>query len=674
MPVNRLQELRTLLQQASHAYYVLDSPIMEDSVYDQLFRELLELEAIHPELITPDSPSQRVGGKPAAGFTSVTHSPPLYSLENAFDLEELAAWQGRWQRVLTPQVPFDYVAELKIDGISLALTYQEGLLVRAATRGDGVTGEDITANVRTIPSVPLRLLGPHPPGLLEVRGEAFLAWDRFHTLNRERQARGELPFANPRNATAGTLRQLDPQVVAQRQLDFFAYTLHGGPALEDLATQWQRLQQLGSWGFRVNPHTQVCRDLGAVQVYWDYWRTARRALPYLTDGVVVKLNQLDLQDQLGFTHRTPRWAIALKYPPDEAATVVEQILVQVGRTGAVTPVAQLTPVALAGTVVARATLHNADRVQELGLRVGDTVVVRKAGEVIPEIVRVVEQLRPQGPPWQFPTRCPLCGQPLVRTVQAAAIRCVNPHCPAIGQGQILHWASRAALNIQGLGEKRVAQLWEQGLVCSIVDLYDLTGEGLAALPGLGDKSAANLLAEIAASKQQPWPRVLYGLGIRHVGVTVAVLLAERFGAAESLLTASLEDLSAIPGIGPETAQSVWEWGQAPASQILLGELQNRGLTLANTPRAPITPPQPLQGKVLVITGTLEHLTRPQAQALIQAAGGRVVGSLSRRTDYLVVGSSPGSKLQAAEKLGVPQLSEASLRQLLGQSETGSDGR
>ncbi len=678
-PAERIQQLRRLLQRASYAYYALDQPIMEDEVYDQLYRELQELEAAHPEYITPDSPTQRIGEAPVSQFESVSHRIPLYSLENAFTFADMVAWQERWQRYWRtlrqeePLPPAEYVCELKMDGVALALSYENGLLVRGATRGDGQRGEDITSNVRTIRTIPLRLALENPPPVVEVRGEAFLPLERFHQLNQERQAQGESPFANPRNAAAGTLRQLDPRIVAQRQLDFFAYALHlpeGGsvPLGENQAgepqSQRQVLYALQHLGFRVNPHNADCPDLEAVKAYYDYWQTARHQLPYLTDGIVVKLNDLELQQALGFTQKFPRGSIAWKYEPEQAITDVLGITVQVGRTGALTPVAELVPVQLAGTTVSRATLHNADYITELDLHIGDKVVIHKAGEIIPEIVRVFPELRPPtAQPFTMPTACPECHQPVVRPANEAVSRCVNPRCPAIVRGQILHWASRDALDIQGLGEKLVQQLVTKELVRTPADLYRLTAAQLLSLERMGQKSADKLLQAIADSKQQPWPRVLYGLGIRHVGSVNAQMLAARFKSVEELATATVADLCGVYGIGEEIAQAIQEWFQDPDHQALIADLKALGLQLAAAlPPAPTTPTteKSLDGKRFVITGTLATLTREQAKALIQKHGGQVSESVSRQTDYLVVGEKAGSKLRRAQELGIPCINETEL--------------
>jgi DNA ligase (NAD+) len=679
----RVQELRQLLQKASYAYYVLDNPIMEDTVYDKLYRELQDLEAQYPELVTPDSLTQRVGEKPASQLSSVRHNIPLYSLENAFNIGEFAKWQERWQRYAPNIEDFEYVCELKIDGNALALTYENGVLVRGATRGDGVTGEDITQNIRTIRSIPLRLAVENPPPVVEVRGEAFLPIDVFEQINREREEAGEQLFANPRNAAAGTLRQLDPKIVARRRLDFFAYTLHLGSQesevrsqesggnnlksqIQNLKSQWDALEIMQTLGFRVNPNRKLCASLEDVRDYYDAWDTQRRNLPYMTDGVVVKLNSFALQEQLGFTQKFPRWAIALKYRAEEAPTIVKNISVNVGRTGALTPLAEMQPVQLAGTTVQRATLHNSDRIAQLDIRIGDTVIVRKAGEIIPEVVRVLPELRPEGTqPFQMPTHCPVCSQPVVRPAGEAVTRCINASCPAILKAALTHWASRDALDINGMGEKLVQQLVDQNVVHSVADIYDVTAEQLASLERLGKKSAEKLVNAIAHSKTQPWARVLYGLGIRHVGSVNAQTLTQQFPTFEQLASASAAQIEGVYGIGPEIAQSVYSWFQVPANQALIDRLRHAGLQLAakidSTAQAKS---QSLNGKTFVITGTLPTLKRDEAKALIEQAGGKVTGSVSAKTDYLVVGEEAGSKLEKAQALGITQLTEAQLLEMV----------
>jgi DNA ligase (NAD+) len=670
----RIEELRRLLQQAGYAYYVLDAPIMEDTVYDRLYRELQELEIKYPQLITSDSPTQRVGERPATHFTSVRHNIPLYSLENAFNIEELQGWDQRWRRHSPTQYDtgeIEYVSELKIDGAALALTYEDGVLVRGATRGDGVMGEDITQNVRTIRSIPLRLNfdGLENIAKVEARGEVFLPLQVFKEINEKRQKAGEQVFANPRNAVAGTLRQLDSRIVAQRQLDFFAYTLHI-TGLDDSSianTQWEALELLQRLGFRVDTNHKLCHSIAEVAEYYQYWDTERLNSPYMTDGVVVKLNTFKLQEQLGFTQKFPRWAIALKYPAEEAPTRVEKITVNVGRTGALTPLAEMLPVQLAGTTVSRATLHNSDRIEQLDIRIGDTVIVRKAGEIIPEVVRVIKELRPlDTQPFIMPSYCPVCGQQVVRETGEAVTRCVNASCAAILKGEIEHWVSRDALDIKGVGEKLVYQLVDKGLVHSVADLYELTADKLCTLERMGQKSAEKLVNAIAQSKTQPWARVLYGLGIRHVGSVNAQLLTEKFTTVEQLTTARQSDIEGVYGIGGEIAQSVYQWLRTPANQTLICRLQTIGLQLANAPENTDVGQinSKFVGKTFVITGTLPTLKRDEAKALIQKAGGKVTDSVSKKTEFLVVGADAGSKLEKAQSLGINQLSEAQLLAML----------
>ena len=675
-PHERAAELRQLLNRAGHAYYVLDAPVMEDAVYDRLYRELLELEQNDPGLQRSDSPTQRVGGAPAEGFTSVEHRVGMLSLDNAFNRDDLQAWHERLLKVLDrpSDTRLPLVGELKIDGNALALSYRNGVLERAATRGDGSRGEEITANVRTISSIPLRLQIENPPEWVEVRGEAFIPDATFAAINAEREQRGEALFANPRNACAGTLRQLDPKVVAARRLDFFAYTLHL-PGDAQPPGQWAALEWLNRAGFRVNPNRERCEDLAAIQRFCDHWEQGRHDLPYATDGVVVKLDDLQLQDEAGFTQKAPRWAIALKYPAEEAPTRLLRVGAQVGRTGAITPVAEFEAVALAGTSVSRATLHNADRIAELDLHLGDTIVVRKAGEIIPEVVRVLPELRPSdATPVQLPQHCPECGSNLVREGDEAATRCVNSSCPAILRGGLRHWVSKGALDVDGLGSKLIEQLVDRGLVGSLADLYRLDAALLASLDRMGDKSATNLVEALEASKQQPWHRQLYGLGIRHIGEVNAKALAAAFFSINSLAAAALEapeQIAELHGIGPEISASLGQWLRTPANQQLLQDLRSVGVSLEASASEQQAASQDgadadgvLRGKTLVLTGTLPNLSRSEAKALIETAGGKVSGSVSKKTDYLVAGEAAGSKLTKAESLGVTVLSEADLTALL----------
>ena len=689
----RVKQLRQQLQEASYAYYVLDAPMLADEVYDRLYRDLQALELEYPELITAESPTQRVGEKPATQFYSVKHNIPLYSLENAFDIAEFGKWQERWLRVapahsLGENRGVEYVCELKIDGSALALTYENGVLIRGVTRGDGVSGEDITQNVKTIRSIPLKLNLDNPPPIVEVRGEAFLSLSVFEEINREREKAGEQLFANPRNAAAGTLRQLDSKIVDKRRLDFFAYTLHfdeGKTREKDEAeplelryqalagnegkTQWDSLELLRTMGFQVNPNRKLCYSLDQVRDYYELWDTQRRNLPYMTDGVVVKINPVELQKQLGFTQRFPRWAIALKYPAQEVPTIVEAVTIQVGRTGALTPVAELKSVQLAGTTVSRASLHNSDRISALNLHIGDTVIVRKAGEIIPEVVRVLPELRPERAQlFQMPSCCPECEQPVVREKGEAVTRCINTSCPAILRGSLIHFCSRDAMDINGVGEKLVQQMVDSKLVHCAADLYDLTAERLMNLERMGAKLAEKLVNAIGQSKTQPWSRVLYGLGIRHVGSVNAQLLTERFSNVEELAAVSAAAIEGVYGIGPEIAQSVYQWFQVPANQNLIERLKTTGLQLKSEIKSQTSAETNLQfaGKTFVITGTLPTLKRDEAKDLIQKAGGKVTNSVSAKTDYVVVGEDAGSKLEKSQSLGIHQLSESELLELLEQ--------
>ncbi len=656
----RLAELRQLLQEAGYAYYVLDAPIIADSVYDGLYRELLALEAAHPELITPDSPSQRVGAEPAAGFRPFTHRIPLYSLDNVFDAPELGEWETKLRRVLgDTDHALAYVCELKIDGSALALSYERGHLVRAVTRGDGTTGEEITPNVRTLRTIPLRLRTQQPPEWLEVRGEAYLPLAELERINAERRAQGEPEFANPRNCAAGTLRQLDSRIVAARNLRFFAYTVHVPPDYPAPTGQWAALEWLSELGFAVNPHRHLCPDLAAVQQFYDHWDQARQDLPYATDGVVVKLDDFVLQQEAGFTQKAPRWAIAMKYPAEALPTRILSISASVGRTGAVTPVAELEPVQLAGTTVSRATLHNADRLTELDIHIGDTAIVRKAGEIIPEIVAIVPELRPKtAVPYHLPHHCPECRTELIRPEGEAVTRCPNFSCPARVRGNLLHWAQ--ALEIDGLGEALVQQLVSQLGVCTVADLYRLNEVALQSLERMGTKSSQNLVLAIATSKQQPFANFLYGLGIPLVGKVTAKTLAQQFGSLDALEAANPEAIASIYGLGPEVAEAVTTW--IVANRELLAELKALGLTTALREAADL--PRVFAGKTFVLTGTLPSLSRQEMQAYIESRGGKVTSSVSKKTDYVVAGESAGSKLTKAESLGITILTEADVRALV----------
>lgn len=662
-PIDRIAELCRLLTDASYRYYVLDQPTLEDAVYDKLYRELQELEAAHPDLVLLESPTQRVGAQPASVFTSVKHNIALYSLENAFGDADLDKWQERWQRI-EDGATFSYLCELKIDGNSMALTYENGVLVRGATRGDGTTGEEITSNVKTIRSIPLRLTLEHPPTVVEIRGEAFISNSVFEQINHDKEEAGEERFKNPRNAAAGTLRQLDSRKVAKRKLDFFAYTLHiaGRSAPR---SQQESLLWLQNAGFKVNPNRERCADLEAAKNYCAEWNEKRHDLDYMTDGVVIKINEFDLQDRLGFTNKFPKWAIAYKYPAEEVPTILENITVQIGRTGAVTPVAELRPVEIAGTTVARATLHNADRIAELDLHIGDTVVVRKAGEIIPEVLQVIVELRPAGAVrYVLPSHCPECESLLVRPDGEAVTRCVNSSCPAILRGSLTHWVSRAALDINSVGEKLAMQLLDSGQVKSIADLYDLTAEQLMTLDRMGQRSAEKVVIAISNSKMQPWSRVLYGLGIRLIGTSNAQLLSEEFPTVDALAAATAEQISSVFGIGDEIARSVVQWFEIESNRALIERLRSAGLQFVGERGDKTALVAALVGKSFVVTGTLPTLKRDQVKTMIRNAGGKVSESVSKKTDYLVVGEDAGSKLEKARSLGVTTLTESELLELL----------
>ncbi len=667
----RAEELRHLLIHAAHSYYVLDAPALEDAVYDQLYRELLELEQAHPELISADSPSQRVGGAPAAGFQSVTHRLGMQSLDNAFNNQELDSWYARLQKLLEREETsaLALVGELKIDGNALAISYEAGVLVRAATRGDGSSGEEISSNVRTIQSVPLRLQLKDPPAWVEVRGEAFIPDNTFAAINSDRQAKGEALFANPRNACAGSLRQLDPKVVAARRLDFFAYTLHLPNNASNPSNQWEALQWLKRAGFKVNPNTALLPDISAAKSFCAAWDNKRHKLSYATDGVVLKLNELKLQDLAGSTQKAPRWAIALKFAAEEAPSKLLRLSCQVGRTGVITPIAEFEPVALAGTSVSRASLHNANRLVELDLHAGDTIVVRKAGEIIPEVLRVLQELRaPNAKRLELPAHCPECSSELIREAGEAATRCVNSSCPAILRGVLRHWVSKAALDVDGLGSKLIEQLVDQGLVGSIADLYRLDAALLSSLERMGGKSAENLVDALSKSKRQSYHRQLYGLGIQHVGAVNAKALANSFASIAALAKAATETpetITAIFGIGPEISSSLQQWFGTSANQTLIEGLKDLGFSFASAPASSLNQNKlPLKEQTFVITGTLPGLSRSEAQAMIEAAGGKITSAVSKKTNFLLAGAEAGSKLDKATALGVRVLSEAELREIL----------
>jgi DNA ligase (NAD+) len=653
----RVLELRTLIDRANRQYYVLDQPEITDAEYDALFRELADLETQYPELITPDSPTQRVGGPPSDAFAKVTHRTPMLSLANAFDRDVVREFDKRVRRALG-DVNVEYVTELKIDGLAMSLLYEDGRYKIGATRGDGYVGEDVTPNVKTIPSVPLSVTIPSEfPQAFEVRGEVYMPKRSFQRLNAELAAEGKPLFANPRNAAAGAVRQLDPRITARRRLDTFIYALDppGGAK-----SQEQILERLAEMGFHVNENRRLHPDIDAVIAFLDDWQEKRHGLDYEIDGIVIKVNDLGQQAELGFVSRSPRWALAFKFPPEQAVTVVEDIKVYVGRTGAITPVAWLTPIQIGGVTVSRATLHNEDEVARKDVRPGDQIIIQRAGDVIPEVVRVLKEKRPKSSrPWHMPKKCPECGTDLVREPGEAATRCINPTCPAQVLEHLRHFVG--SLDIEGLGYATLQQLIDLKMVKDPADLYHLTKEQLLTLEGFADKSAQNLLDRIASSKSTTFLRFLAALGIGHVGWTMAGLLADHFGTLDRLQSASIDDLRAIGGVGPTVAEDVHEYFERPESRRLIERLLTAGIDIKKPERREGT----LTGKTFVLTGTLSSLTRGQAEERIKALGGSIGSSVSKKTDYLVVGADPGSKLEKAQRLKVPILEESAFLELLG---------
>ncbi|MDR3560038.1 MAG: NAD-dependent DNA ligase LigA [Negativicutes bacterium] len=650
-------ELRRLINYHSHRYYVLDAPEITDSEFDVLLRRLIAVEEAYPALVTPDSPTQRVGGTTGEGFGRTAHLSGMLSLGNAFSAEELRAFDQRVRGGLeTEQV--EYVVELKIDGLAVNLIYEDGRLIRAATRGDGSFGEDVTANVRTIRSVPLTLApGISPaPGLLEIRGEVYFTRRDFDRLNQRREAAGEPLFANPRNAAAGSLRQLDPKVTADRALDIFVYGLGARQGIE-LATHSATLEFLASAGLKVNPNYRVFADIEAVIAYCESWAEKKDHLPYNIDGLVIKLNSIAGQEALGSTAKDPRWAIAFKFPAEEAITRVLAIVPGVGRTGVISLTADLEPVQLGGTTVSRAALHNEDYIHKKDIRIGDKVVIHKAGEIIPEIIAVLPAER-TGAEQEFVmlTHCPVCDSPISRVAGEAAWKCTNPHCPALRREGLFHFVSRDAMDIDGLGPAVLTALLDSGLIDDAADLYRLTAEELLGLERMGDKSVQNLLEAIEKSKQAGLARLLFGLGIRHVGVKAAGVLARRFGDIDALAKVGVEDLTVIDEIGPKIAESVVAWFGSAENLALIEELRVAGVKLTEERTADDSAGL-LAGKTFVLTGTLSAMTRGEAGELIQKLGGKVVGSVSKKTDYVVAGVEAGSKLAKAEELGVTVLDE-----------------
>jgi len=658
----RIEDLRREIEYHNYRYYVLDAPVISDAEFDRLVAELEDLEKAYPEFITPNSPTQRVGGVPREGFITVRHILPMLSLANAFGMEELRDFDRRVRAAL-PGEEVAYVVEPKIDGLAVSLTYRNGEFVQGATRGDGEMGEEITPNLRTVRTVPLRLLKDAPP-VVEVRGEAYMPKEAFVKLNEQREEAGEPPFANPRNAAAGSLRQLDPRITAHRKLDLFVYGIGYSEGLE-LTTHHAVLAWLAEQGFKVNLYYRLFAGIEEVIDYCLSWREKRFDLPYAIDGMVIKVDSLEQQERLGATLKSPRWAIAYKFPPEEAVTRLERIVVSVGRTGVLTPTAVFRPVHLAGTTVSRATLHNEDLIREKDIRVGDYIVVHKAGDVIPEVVRSLPERRTGGEEvFAIPAYCPVCGAGTIREAGEVAVRCPNISCPARLKESVLHFASRNAMDIRGLGRALVEQLVEKGLVKSVAEIYALEQKDLAELERMGPKSAANVLREIEASKKRDLSRLIFALGIRHVGERAGKLLAAHFGNLERLMTASEEELTAIPEIGPKMAASIRAFFAEPRNRTVIKQLVVAGVNTVSLEARAAT--GPLAGKVFVLTGALEGFTRDEATVLIERLGGRVASSVSRRTDYVVAGEDPGSKYDRARKLGVTILNEEDFKRLLGE--------
>ena len=663
----KIEVLRDKIRHHEHLYYVLDQPEISDTDFDGLMQQLQQLEAEHPTLITADSPTQRVGGKPREGFVKVRHSSPMLSLDNTYNEEELRAWERRVHE-LSGRKDVDYVCELKLDGMSLALVYEDGHLVRGATRGDGTVGEDVTLNVRTVRSVPLsiskeKLKKAGIPADFEVRGELLMPLASFKKMNDEREAKGLSLFANPRNATAGTVRQLESRVTAERRLDFFSYVL-----LQNGRTYFERhseaLDALDAAGFKVNPHRKLVHSMEGVWACIQQWEAKRDSLPYEIDGIVVKVDRIALQDELGFTGKAPRWAIAYKYAARAGVTQLEDIRVQVGRTGKLTPVAMLKPVLIGGTTVRNATLHNMDEIERLGVKIGDWVQVERGGDVIPKVAKVIEDKdHPRGhKSFHMPGTCPVCGTKVVRAEGEADHRCINANCPAKLRETILHFASRGVMNIDGMGDALVSQLTEHGLVKNVADIYKLTKKDLLSLERFAEKSAQNILDEIEVSKKLPLERVIYGLGIRFVGERTAQFLAEHFGSMEALEQASIEELQKVSEVGPRIAESISGFFSIAANRKLVERLREAGLTLSGDKKQRGIK---LAGKTFVLTGTLAHFTRDEAKKMIEDAGGKVTGSVSKKTDYVVAGADAGSKLDKAKELKVKVIGESEMEQLSG---------
>lgn len=658
-PAERVAELTKLIREHEYRYFVLDNPSISDAEFDALVKELRALEAEHPDLRSPDSPTQRVGGGVVGDFAKVSHNPPMLSLDNAFGADDLRAFDQRVRGALGDE-PVEYVGELKIDGLSISLRYENGRFVQGATRGDGETGEDVTENIKTIPAIPLTLepVDGHVPNHLIVRGEVYMAKQTLTDLNVELERLGKPLLQNPRNAAAGGLRQKDPKKTRERRLSAFLYNLveAEGFTPED---HWGALTYLEQLRFKVNEQKVRFSSIDEVIEWTESWRERRYDLPYEIDGLVIKVNDLTQRERLGFTSRFPRWATAFKFPAEEKETTVEGISLEVGRTGAVTPAADLAPVRIAGSTVRRATLHNEDNIREKDVRIGDTVIVRKAGEIIPEVVRVVLEKRPaESQPWSFPTVCPSCGEELVRAEGEAAVRCVNPLCPAQQFRAVLHFASRDAMNIEGLGDALVALLLDEGLIHDAADLYQLhtKRDELLTMERMGERSVDNLLASIDRTRQNPLHRLLFGLGIRHVGERVAKLLVDQFGPLEAIASAGADEIAGVSGIGPKIAEQVVSYFQDERSQALIEKLRAAGVNLQAEKKAG-APEGPLAGLSIVVTGSLTKWGRKEIEELIERLGGKPSGSVSKKTAFVLAGEAAGSKLEKAQSLGIPVLTE-----------------
>ncbi len=663
----KIEALRDKIRHHEYLYYVLDQPEISDLEFDKLMRQLKDLESDNPSLIRPDSPTQRVGGKPREGFVKVRHSSPMLSLDNTYNEEELRDWERRVHE-LSGRKDVDYVCELKLDGMSLALIYEDGKLARGVTRGDGTTGEDVTLNVRTVRSIPLSIAKEKVkkagiPADFEVRGELLMPTASFVKINTERERDGLPTFANPRNFTAGTVRQLDANITAARRLDYFPYIL-----LVNGRTYFDRhsktLDALEAAGFKVNPNRKLVHSIDEVWAFIQSWEEKRDSLPYEIDGIVVKVDRTALQSELGFTGKAPRWAIAYKYAARAGITKLENVRWQVGRTGKLTPVAELAPVPIGGTTVRNATLHNMDEVGRLGVKIGDWVQVERGGDVIPKVAKVIDDdAHPRGTTEiEAPDKCPVCGTKVVRTEGEVDYRCVNANCPAKLVGTILHFASRGVMNIDGMGESLVTQLIDRGMVKNVADIYDLSKKDLLSLERFADKSAQNILDEINRSKELPLERVIYGLGVRMVGERTAQFLAEHFGSMEALANASVEELQGVNEVGPKIAESIAEFFSNPANRKLVERLGKAGLAFTGQKKERGTK---LSGKTFVLTGTLASYSRDEAKKMIEDAGGRVSGSVSKKTDYVVAGADAGSKLDKAKDLGVAVIDEREMEKLVG---------